>query len=214
MTDILERAEEEVDEHLAGNIPQRAVEIHQPGSDEHPAVDRPQGQPVLEHSRESPCRCDVSTGFFGQVLADRAGSKELRGRVRTLEHYLDSLGDHSSFVSQKVTFLLDATLGLINIEQSNIVKIFSIVAGVFLPPTLIATIYGMNFTFMPELRWTYGYPFAGMVMWLGASAVLVLQAPRLALTGSRFLDQSVLRERTAELERGRPVVSGNPEQRR
>jgi magnesium transporter len=109
-------------------------------------------------------------GFLGQVLTDRANSKELRGRVRTLEHYLESLGDHSSFVSQKVTFLLDATLGMINIEQSNIIKIFSIAAGVFLPPTLIASIYGMNFSFMPELRWTYGYPLAGVLML--ASALL------------------------------------------
>ena len=77
---------------------------------------------------------------------------------------------HSSFVSQKVTFLLDATLGMINIEQSNIIKIFSIAAGVFLPPTLIASIYGMNFAFMPELRWAYGYPFAAALML--ASALL------------------------------------------
>jgi magnesium transporter len=67
-------------------------------------------------------------------------------------------------VSQKVTFLLDATLGMINIAQSNIIKIFSIAAGVFLPPTLIASIYGMNFAFMPELDWKYGYLFAWAVM--------------------------------------------------
>ncbi len=84
--------------------------------------------------------------------------------MRTLERYLASLSEHSSFVSQKVTFLLDATLGMINIEQSNIIKIFSIAAGVFLPPTLIASIYGMNFVFMPELKWQYGYPLAGLLM--------------------------------------------------
>ena len=71
---------------------------------------------------------------------------------------------------RRCTFLLDATLGMINIEQSNIIKIFSIAAGVFLPPTLIASIYGMNFSFMPELRWTYGYAFAGVLML--ASALL------------------------------------------
>jgi magnesium transporter len=109
------------------------------------------------------------SGFYGHILAEKA-NKEQRGRVRTVEHYLESLSDHSSFVSQKVTFLLDATLGMINIEQSNIIKIFSIAAGVFLPPTLIASIYGMNFTFMPELRWEYGYPLAGLLML--ASAVL------------------------------------------
>jgi len=73
-------------------------------------------------------------------------------------------------LSQKVTFLLDATLGMISIEQSNIIKIFSIAAGVFLPPTLIASIYGMNFRFMPEFGWPWGYPFALVLML--ASAVL------------------------------------------
>jgi magnesium transporter len=59
---------------------------------------------------------------------------------------------------------------MINIEQNNIIKIFSIAAGIFLPPTLIASIYGMNFSFMPELRWQYGYLFAGVLML--ASALL------------------------------------------
>ena len=57
-------------------------------------------------------------------------------------------------------FLLDATLGMINIEQNNIIKIFSIAAVVLLPPTLVASAYGMNFEFMPELKWAFGYPFA------------------------------------------------------
>lgn len=103
-------------------------------------------------------------GFFAQVLADRSDGKERRGRVRTILHDVQSLGDHSSFLSQKITFLLDATLGMINIEQSNIIKIFSIAAGVFLPPTLIASIYGMNFRAMPELSWHYGYPLAIVLM--------------------------------------------------
>jgi magnesium transporter len=109
-------------------------------------------------------------GFFGQVMAQRANDKEVRGRVKTLSRDLQSLGDHASFLSQKITFLLDATLGMINIEQSNIIKIFSIAAGVFLPPTLIASIYGMNFAAMPELHWAYGYPLAWLLML--ASALL------------------------------------------
>jgi magnesium transporter len=112
------------------------------------------------------------TGFFAQVLADRGNTKELRGRVKTLGHDIESLGEHAAFLSQKVTFLLDATLGMINMEQSNIIKIFSIAAGVFLPPTLIASIYGMNFAHMPELDWVYGYPLAGVLMI--ASALLPL----------------------------------------
>ena len=65
-----------------------------------------------------------------------------------------------TFLSQKITFLLDATLGMINIEQNAIIKIFSVAAVVFLPPTLVASIYGMNFEVMPELKWLLGYPFA------------------------------------------------------
>ena len=103
-------------------------------------------------------------GFFGQVMTQRSDDKDFRSRVKTLSRDLQSLVDHASFLSQKVTFLLDATLGMINIEQSNIIKIFSIAAGVFLPPTLIASIYGMNFTVMPELHWTYGYLFAWVLM--------------------------------------------------
>ncbi len=169
MTDILERSEEEVDA-----ISRAIFRSEQPKSMSRDLMNTLQliGRKgdLSSNIRVSLLSLQRLTGFFGQVLADRANSKELRGRVRTLEHYLESLGDHSSFVSQKVTFLLDATLGMINIEQSNIIKIFSIAAGVFLPPTLIASIYGMNFSFMPELRWTYGYPLAGVLML--ASALL------------------------------------------
>jgi magnesium transporter len=107
-------------------------------------------------------------GFFGQITAQKANNKELKGRLRTLSHDLQSLTDHASFLSQKITFMLDATLGMITIEQSNIIKIFSIAAGVFLPPTLIASIYGMNFVHMPELDWRWGYPLAFVLMLLSA----------------------------------------------
>jgi magnesium transporter len=107
-------------------------------------------------------------GFFGQIAGQKPNNKELKGRLRTLSHDLQSLTDHASFLSQKITFLLDATLGMITIEQSNIIKIFSIAAGVFLPPTLIASIYGMNFVNMPELDWRWGYPLAFVLMLLSA----------------------------------------------
>jgi magnesium transporter len=75
-----------------------------------------------------------------------------------------SLTDHVSFLANKIVFLLDATLGMINIQQNDIIKIFSIAAVVFLPPTLVASIYGMNFDVMPELKWVAGYPFALSLM--------------------------------------------------
>jgi magnesium transporter len=169
MTDILERAEEEVDA-----ISRAIFRSEQP---RHASRDLMTTLQLIGRKGDLCSNIQVSllslqrlSGFFTQVLADFPNRKELRGRVRTLEHYLESLSDHSAFVSQKVTFLLDATLGMINIEQSNIIKIFSIAAGVFLPPTLIASIYGMNFSFMPELSWRYGYPLAGALML--ASALL------------------------------------------
>jgi len=86
--------------------------------------------------------------------------KDLREHVKSLSRDIDSLLDHSAFLATNVSFLLDASLGLINIEQNAIIKIFSVAAVVFLPPTLVASIYGMNFEHMPELGWPYGYPFA------------------------------------------------------
>ncbi|ATN33267.1 magnesium transporter [Rhizobium sp. ACO-34A] len=83
-------------------------------------------------------------------------------------HDIQSLSEHAAFVSNNITFLLDASLGLINVEQNAIIKIFSIASVVFLPPTLVASIYGMNFQFMPELAWTYGYALALVAMLLSA----------------------------------------------
>jgi magnesium transporter len=163
IADILERAEHEVDD-LSRNIfaaePEGSV--------------RPDLRNVLQrvgrkgdlcsHIRECLLSLQRLAGFLGHVLTQRNVDKELRGRVKTLARDAESLGDHASFTSQKITFLLDATLGMIAIEQNNIIKIFSIAAGVFLPPTLIASIYGMNFHVMPELSWAYGYPLAGVLM--------------------------------------------------
>jgi magnesium transporter len=81
---------------------------------------------------------------------------------------LRSLREVAAAQSEKVRFLLDATLGVINIRQSDVIKIFSVVAFVFLPPTLIASIYGMNFQHIPELDWTWGYPMALGLMVLSA----------------------------------------------
>jgi magnesium transporter len=95
-------------------------------------------------------------------------TQELRSRLRTQSRDVTALSDHASFIANKVTFMLEATLGLINIEQNNIIKIFSVAAVVFLPPTLIASIYGMNFRHMPELEWVLGYPLAIVMMIISA----------------------------------------------
>jgi magnesium transporter len=87
---------------------------------------------------------------------------------RTVQRDVQSLLEHANFVAGNITFLLDASLGLINLEQNAIIKIFSIASVVLLPPTLIASIYGMNFEFMPELRVAYAYPLTLGAMVLSA----------------------------------------------
>ncbi|HTV68597.1 MAG TPA: magnesium/cobalt transporter CorA [Rhizobiaceae bacterium] len=98
--------------------------------------------------------------FLANTVGQSKNGKDVRARVKTLSRDVLSLADHTAFLSQKITFLLDATLGMINIQQNAIIKIVSVAAVVFLPPTLVASIYGMNFDFMPELKWLFGYPFA------------------------------------------------------
>ena len=95
--------------------------------------------------------------WFGHPENGRHKDHGVRERIRSLGSDLASLADFASYQSNKVQFLLDATLGRINIEQTNIIKIFSVAAAAFLPPTLIASIYGMNFRNMPELESRYGY---------------------------------------------------------
>jgi magnesium transporter len=110
--------------------------------------------------RDSLLTLERLCGFLGQVASQGSEDPQLRARLATLTRDVQSLTDHSSFLSQKITFLLDATLGMINIEQNEIIKLFSVAAVVLLPPTLIASVYGMNFTHMPEVKWVLGYPFA------------------------------------------------------
>lgn len=108
--------------------------------------------------------------FLTLTMAEQRGTKESRTWLKTLARDVQSLNEQAAFLAHKGNFLLDATLGLINIQQTKIIKIFSVAATVFLPPTLIASIYGMNFQHMPELDWNFGYPMAIALMI--ASAVL------------------------------------------
>ena len=85
-------------------------------------------------------------------------------RLATMLADLNSIAEHANFLSGSITFLLEALLGIIQLEQSNIVKLVSIVSLIFLPPTLIASIYGMNFEIMPELKQWLGYPITLLIM--------------------------------------------------
>ncbi len=123
---------------------------------------------LTSNIRDSLLTLERLVGFLSHVTIQRKSSNGIRERVKTLSRDIRSLLDHAGFMSQKITFLLDATLGMINIEQNAIIKIFSVAAVIFLPPTLIASIYGMNFAHMPELDWLLGYPFAISLMVISA----------------------------------------------
>ncbi len=120
----------------------------------------------------------VSVGRLLSFLAHEAGvmkwGKDMHAQLQSMQRDVISLTDHVSFLSNKITFLLEAMLGVVNIQQNAIIKIFSIAAVVFMPPTLVASIYGMNFHHnMIELDWEYGYPFALILMVAAAVMPLV-----------------------------------------
>jgi len=135
---------------------------------------------------------DVTDALAGEVLGAIARHEHLNGRIRrnvmdtrravsfmmrskmlNAEQFeearqilrdIDSLDSHTAFLFDKINFLMDATVGFININQNKIIKIFSVASVALLPPTLIASVYGMNFKGMPELDWSLGYPYAILLM--------------------------------------------------
>ena len=143
-------------------------------------------------------RQDVNDQTAGEALAAIAREEDLNGRIRrnvmdtrralsfmmrsrklNAEQFeearqilrdIDSLDSHTTFLFDKINFLMNATVGFININQNKIIKIFSVASVALLPPTLIASVYGMNFQFMPELNWSYGYPFALGLMAMSVAA--------------------------------------------
>ncbi len=124
-------------------------------------------QDALSKARESSVSLSRALGFLAFAAPPTANMSD---HVKSLVRDLGSLSDHANFMGTNINFLLDAALGLISIEQNAVLKIFSVSAIIFMPPTLIAGIYGMNFDFLPELHWIAGYPFAlGLMI---ASAIL------------------------------------------
>ena len=127
-------------------------------------------QILITRARASLSSLNRLVGFLNRPGLEFELSKSFRPRADTLLHDIQSLTDHTTFLAGNISFELAAILGSINIEQNSIIKIFSVAAVVFLPPTLVASIYGMNFKLMPELEWVHGYPWAlGLMV---ASAVL------------------------------------------
>ncbi|WP_338883666.1 MULTISPECIES: magnesium/cobalt transporter CorA [Xenorhabdus] len=118
------------------------------------------------------CLMDSQRALNFLVRRARLPANQLE-QAREILRDIESLLPHNESLFQKVNFLMQAAMGFINIEQSRIIKIFSVVSVVFLPPTLVASSYGMNFEFMPELHWTFGYPAAiGLMIAAGLAPYL------------------------------------------
>ncbi len=127
---------------------------------------------LVTHIRDSLVTLERLLSFLEPLNNHWAGHAEVNDFIVTQQRDIRTLSEQAGFLMQKTAFLLDAMMGLINIEQSTITKMFSIVAVVFLPPTLVASVYGMNFALMPELQLPFGYPTALILMVV--SAVLPL----------------------------------------
>ncbi|UFZ07232.1 magnesium transporter CorA family protein [Bradyrhizobium ontarionense] len=166
--DILER--------VGADIDQVSHEIFEPNNERHghakqysqilAAIGR-KGD-LTSKVRESLVSIGRLVTFLSAVVEGVKWSKDMREQLKTMQRDVASLSDHASYLASKITFVLDAMLGVVNLEQNNIIKLFSVMAVVLMPPTLIASIYGMNFKSMPELEWVHGYPFALVLMLIAA----------------------------------------------
>lgn len=168
MADLLERIAAEVD-GISQGVFERAGGRPASGQD-YKVILKRLGRRGNHNSktRESLATLSRLATFLSALAKEQGYGKEVRTRIATLQSDIASITDNSTFLANKITFLLEAVLGMVNIEQNAIIKIFSVAAVVFLPPTLIASIYGMNFAFMPELDWPFGYPFALVLMVISA----------------------------------------------
>ena len=126
-------------------------------------------QRLIARVRESSLGSSRMLGFLSACNLMEQHNGHSR-HVQSLIADAHALDDHSDFLAENLTFLLNASLGMITLEQNFVMKIFSVVAVVLMPPTLLAGVYGMNFEHMPELKWLFGYPFSiGLML---ASAIL------------------------------------------
>ena len=166
--DVLEGAGNELDDLLKA-IFEKSTKQEIISSKKYNSVIRKIGYTgnLISKNRESLVSINRLLIYFSQIEdnAKSAFRKEYKSKFKNLAREVHSLGEYGNFLSQRNGFLLDATLGMISVEQNMIIKVFTVASAVFMPPTLIASIYGMNFLNMPELRLMFGYPMAiGMIM--------------------------------------------------
>jgi len=123
---------------------------------------------IISNVRESMVSVERMLLFLSASMPRPQKTAGYQSEWRTALRDVQSIEEHATFLSSKVQFLLDATLGFVTMEQNDIIKIFSVMSVIFLPPTLVSSLYGMNFKLMPELDWAFGYPWAITLMILAA----------------------------------------------
>jgi magnesium transporter len=170
MADMLEHIRTDLD-GVSNRVFHQQIPGRGPGRS---ADDLQQALQIMGQINDQISRIRDSLLVFGRILPYVTQStaewfpKELRPRLKTLRQDVSSLSDYDAHLIVKVQFLLDAVLGFISIAQANIIKVMTVVGVVGVPPTLIASIYGMNFTHMPELHWAWGYPAALLLILVSA----------------------------------------------
>jgi magnesium transporter len=172
---------------LLDAVVERLAEVLERGSDQTQAsseaiFDRPRGaafEPLLTGlaraqsttalARSSLVSLSRAASFAG-LATEIASEGGRQAHLTSIQHDIQALTEHSSHLSSHIAFLLDAALGLINIEQNGVMKIFAVATLVLMPPTLVGAVYGMNFEHMPELHWRLGYPMALILMLISGAA--------------------------------------------
>jgi magnesium transporter len=167
-SDILERIAAEIDEVSHGIFEPEGSAVERSRSYRTILITIGRKGDLTSKVRESLVSIGRVVLFLSNESEGMGWPKETRAQLETMQRDMQSLSDHATYLSNKATFLLEAMLGVVNLEQNSVIKIFSVVAVVLMPPTLVGTIYGMNFRHMPELDWVLGYPMALMLMLLSA----------------------------------------------
>ena len=168
--DILEEVGNEIDD-LLKIVFEKPIDRKKNSSEFHNDIIRRIGHTgtVISKNRESLVSLNRMVIYFSQIdNAKYMGKRDSRLRIKHVSGDIGSLSEYANFLSQRNGFLLDATLGMISVEQNIIIKVFTVAAAVFMPPTLIASIYGMNFKYMPEMNLVFGYPLSLLLIIISA----------------------------------------------
>ena len=164
--DLIERIQDDVDKMAQGLFGLNGMTRHRDASTDLTGYLKGTGRDadIIARAQESAVSIDRSLAFFASTLKGRSDAEAIETRIESARKDNSSLMEHMKFLQGRTNFLLDATLGMINTEQNQIIKLFSVMAVMLMPPTLVASLYGMNFKHMPELDWQYGYLMAICLM--------------------------------------------------